>query len=474
LRVLFIEPPKEYWFVMGEYLPPPLGILGLAAYLERSNNGYEIKVLDCQAERLDWHGLEKRIESFQPDVGAPSSLSTCNAYTAIRAVEVAKKVNPDTVTVVGGQHFTATAQESLETYPELDVIVRGEGEETLADLVRTIENDGHLSGVEGISFRHDGQVVHNPCRKPIENLDDLPLPGYHFVGDHMNKYHFMQMVDPKKHYTLVEASRGCNEHCTFCSQWRFWGGAFRSKSPKRIADEFEYCHREFGSQFIWLVDDNFGFGERMDGLCDEIIRRGLSEEILWFLQARSDDIITHQSVLPKMRRAGNRWVLTGLENNSPQTLEGWRKTIRPSDSKTAIALLKRNDIFSQGTFIIGERKDTHESLEAFRNFVEDVDPDLAIFGVLTPYPGTETYEVAKRNGWLEDTNWANYDMVHAIMPTETLTRQEVQEELYKCYRRFYGSMKRRMTGIFSSNSFKRTTYRHMAGQSVLMILRNMF
>jgi anaerobic magnesium-protoporphyrin IX monomethyl ester cyclase len=192
------------------------------------------------------------------------------------------------------------------------------------------------------------------------------------------------------------------------------------------------------------------------------------------MQARSDDIIAYQHVLPKMRKAGNRWILTGLENNSTQTLQGWRKPIKPSDSKTAMNLLKRNDIFSQGSFIIGERKDTHESLEALRNFVDDVDPDIALFMVLTPYPGTEIYEAAKRNGWIEDTNWANYDMVHAIMPTETLTRHEVQEELYKCYRSFYGSTNRRIRGLFSLNSFKRKTYRYVANQVVLTTLRNMF
>jgi anaerobic magnesium-protoporphyrin IX monomethyl ester cyclase len=474
MRVLFVEPPKEFWFVMGEYLPPPLGILELAAYLERRNNGLEIRVLDCQVEKVDWYGLEKQIESFKPDVIAPSSLSTCNAYTVLRAVEVAKNVDPDIVTVAGGQHFTATAQESLERYPELDVIVRGEGEETFADLVQTIENRGHLSEVKGISFRHDGEVVHTTCRPPIENLDDLPLPGYHFVEDHMKKYRFTMMVGKKTPYALVEGSRGCHNHCTFCSQWRFWGGALRAKSPKRIANEFEYCHREFGSQFLWLADDNFGLGKRMDELCDEIIRRGLADDILWFMQARSDDIITHQDVLPKMRRAGNHWIMAGLENNSLQTLEGWRKTIKPSDAKTSMDILKRNDIFSQGTFIMGERKDTHESMEALRNFVDEVDPDLAIFMVLTPYPGTEIYEVAKQNGWIEDTNWANYDMVHAIMPTETLTKLEVQEELYECYRRFYGSMKRRIMGIFSSNRFKRTTYRYMASQGLLRAFRDLF
>ena len=117
LRILFVEPPKEYWFVMGEYLPPPYGILQLAAYLDQKHKDAQIQVLDCNAEGLDWDGLEKRIESFNPDMVASSSLATCNTYVTIRTLELAKKVNPNVLTVAGGQHFTVLAEESLRTYP---------------------------------------------------------------------------------------------------------------------------------------------------------------------------------------------------------------------------------------------------------------------------------------------------------------------------------------------------------------------
>ena len=106
--------------------------------------------------------------------------------------------------------------------------------------------------------------------------------------------------------------------------------------------------------------------------------------------------------------------------------------------------------------------------------MNDIDPDLAIFMILTPFPGTDLYEEANRKGWIEDYNWANYDMVHAVMPTETLTRKMVQEELYKCYREFYGSINRRLRGIFSSNKLKRITYRYMASQGLLRQLQSLF
>ncbi len=474
MKVLFIEPPKDFWFVMGEYLPPPLGILQLAAYLESQNKYVDIEILDCQAEKVDWRGLEKRIESSSPNIVASSALSTCNAYSILRTIETAKKVDPSILTLVGGQHFTATAQESLEICPEIDIVVRGEGEQTLDELVRTLERKDSLTGIRGISLRHKGEIIHTPGRALIENLDDLPFPGYHFVREHMKKYHFTMMAGKKTGYALIEGSRGCPHRCTFCSQWEFWGGKFRTKSPNRIAEEIEYCHREFGSRFLWLTDDNFGLGKPTQELCNEIINRGLADEIMWFMQARYDDVIKCRNILPKMRKSGNLWIMMGLESNDKETLKNFRKDLNPSNAKQAMNLLKKNDIFSQATLIIGDRKDSHESIDGLRKFVNEADPDLAIFMTLTPFPGTEIYEDAKRNGLIEDSNWANYDMIHAIMPTEYLSKGEVQEELYECYRNFYGSIKRRITGLFSPNIFKRRTYGYLASQGILKALRDLF
>ena len=242
------------------------------------------------------------------------------------------------------------------------------------------------------------------------------------------------------------------------------------KSPKRIADEIEYCYREFGSRFLWLTDDNFGLGGVTNELCEEITHRGIADDVMWFMQVRCDDIVEHGDLLPKVRKAGNHWMLVGLESHSPEVLNAFNKSINPAQAKQAMNLLKKNDIFAQATFVIGERRDSHESIGRLREFVNDVDPDLAIFMVLTPFPGTDLHEDAQRNGWIEDTNWAHYDMVHAVMPTENLSREEVQGELYDSYRSFYGSMKRRFKGLFSPNTLKRRTYRYLASQGLLKAL----
>jgi anaerobic magnesium-protoporphyrin IX monomethyl ester cyclase len=148
--------------------------------------------------------------------------------------------------------------------------------------------------------------------------------------------------------------------------------------------------------------------------------------------------------------------------------------MRRERAKEAVDLLKRNEILCQGTFIIGARGDSHESIEKLRNYVDWLNPDLATFMALTPFPGTDVYETAKRNGWIEDSDWRNYDMIHAIMPTEHLTREEVQKELIECYRSFFGSWTRRYTGLFSKNPIMKRTYQYLARKAIMASLQSLF
>ncbi len=474
MKALFIEPPKDIWFVMGEYLPPPYGIIQLAAYLEKAAPNIQLEIMDCNAEKIDWKLMETRIAASNPDVVACASLATCNTYAVVKTLETAKRISPKALTVTGGQHFTATAQDSLQRYPELDVIVRNEGEQTLAELVKARQVGAGFQNIAGISYRNGGEVVHNPSRPLIENLEDLPYPGYHLVKDLMPKYHFSVMSGKNAPYALIEGARGCNHQCTFCTQWRHWQACWRLKPAKRIAEEIAYCSREFGSKMIWLTDDNFGTGQRPTEIAEEIIAKQLPDDMTWFVQARCDDIIRNKDLLPRLAKSGLNWVLLGVENSNPATLDYFKKGITPNDAKTAVKLLQDNGIFAHAMVIIGNRKETHQSIRQLREFANDLDPDFIMFGILTPFPGTEVYVEAESNGWIEDRNWSHYDMIHAIMPTETLSTHQVQEELYGCYRSFYGSWNRRFQGLFSSNPMKRRTFRHMATWGVIGKIKSMF
>ncbi|MBN1109245.1 MAG: radical SAM protein [Methanomassiliicoccales archaeon] len=472
LRLLFVEPPKDYWFLMGEYLPPPTGLLILAAYVEREVPDIEIQVLDCQAQKRGWGGVAECIEDFSPHVVAASGF-TCNAYGCVRVAQEAKRIDPRTLTVLGGVHFTALPEESLLDFPEVDLIVRGEGEVTLVDLLRRWGKGEGFGDVAGISFRGNGTVVHNPGRPLIPDLDSLPYPAYHLVEEHLDRYHFSMMAGKNTQYLIMEGSRGCSHRCSFCTQWRHWNGVWRTKSPKRIAQEMEFLHDEYGGRFLWLTDDNFDYAHRGRELYEELRGRPFIDDISWFFQARTDDIAQNPEVAGRLREVGNTWILMGVESGSQERLEEFGKGERVGDAYRAVETLRRNDILSQAMLVIGSREDTHRSIEATRDFAEELGSDITIFSVLTPFPGTAVHEMADRNGWIEDRNYANYDMVHAIMPTASLTRREVQEELLECYQRVYGSVANNLRGVFSSNVIKKRAYRHMAGKRVIGKLRRL-
>lgn len=470
--LLFVEPPRNFWFVMGEYLPPPSSLLILAAYVERELPGLDIDIVDCQADGLDWKGLEKHIESIEPTYVLTSGFTT-NAYTCARTCEIVKTVNQNIVTIVGGIHFSFTAEESLRNYPEIDYIVRGEGEQTVINLIKTVQNNGKLSDVQGISYRKNNTIVHNPTRPLMENLDTLPYPAYHLVERNLKRYHFTMMAGRNTPYMILEGARGCEHQCSFCTQWKHWGSKWRTKSAKRIADEIEFLHDTYGGVFLWLADDHMRLSQRGKKLYEELRQKQCKDAIMLFFQARIDDIAQHPHLIGNLRQVGTYWILCGVETNSQEMLHEYKKGIKTQDAYQAMQILKQKDIFSQAMFVIGARRDTHESIEQLRQYSLDLSPDIAIYTALTPFPGTIYYETARKNGWIEDTNYANYDMAHAIMPTETLTRKEVQEELWRCYRSFYGSLTRGIAGILAKNKLKRTMYQHMAGQYVLEKFRRL-
>ncbi len=471
-KVLFVEPPREYWFVMGEYLPPPTTLLILAAYLQRELPDLEIEVIDCQAQRISWDKLPNHIESNQPDIVLTSGF-TCNAYSCARTAEISKKINQDIITVVGGIHFSFVPEESLIDFPEIDIIIRGEGERTLVQLIQTINKEGKLGDIKGISTRHKGKIINTPPQPLISNLDTLPYPAYNLVENNIKQYHFTMMAGRNTQYMVLEGSRGCEYKCTFCTQWNHWQGIWRTKSIKRIADEIEYLNDTFGGVFLWFTDDHINLKARGKKLYEELRHRKCKEDIMLFLQARTDDVAKNAQIVKNLRSVGTYWIMCGVENNSPETLKEYKKGTKNQDATITMKILRDNDIFSHAMFVIGNRSDTNVSIQNLREFSYNLKPDFAIYTALTPFPGTHYFNLAKQNGWIHDNNYTHYDMAHAIMPTETLSKQEVQEELWRCYQNFYGSYRRNIAGVFSKNKLKRILYRHMAGQHVLTKLRRL-
>jgi anaerobic magnesium-protoporphyrin IX monomethyl ester cyclase len=237
--------------------------------------------------------------------------------------------------------------------------------------------------------------------------------------------------------------------------------------------EMTHLRDDLGAGFIWLTDDNFEYGKRSEDLAQELEAQGFDDSIPWFFQSRTDSIAKNPDKVAKLRKVGNIWQLIGVENGSPQALQDFKKGASVNDAMEAVRILKENDIVAQAMMVIGSRKDDHASIKALREFALELDPHMAIFSILTPFPGTEVYQEARMNGWIEDDNFGHYDMVHAIMATEALSRAEVQEELLACYKEFFGTPVKALRGVFSSNEIKKRCFRHLAGKRVLGTLRQL-
>jgi len=448
MRVLLVDPPKPRWWLLADTVMPPIGLAYIAGYLRAM--GLWVRVVDCTALRWDWERLREAISRLEPDVvgvGGP----TCYAKRALEVLRIAKEeLGPDVLTVAGGPHFTFTAEESLLENPFLDVVVLGEGELTMYELVRAFGRGEALGSVKGIAFRDElGRVVRTGERQLIEDLDALPFPAWDLLP--MERY---RLVAWGKRATMLVSSRGCPFKCSFCSERIFWRNVWRPHGPKRVVDEMELVVKRYGKDLIWFGDDTFNLSRtRNVAICKEIIERGL--KVAWGIEARADLIARDKDIIGLMKDAGLFWVLIGVEAASDAELRRLGKGSTLSQVREAFKVLKDHDIITQAMFIIGERYDTRETILAKERLAEELDADFAIFTPLTPLPGTPLYELAEREGWIEVRDWSKYDLAHAIMPTETLSRREVEALMVLCYKRFFLRPLKLLRGLTSRNPYRR-------------------
>jgi anaerobic magnesium-protoporphyrin IX monomethyl ester cyclase len=394
------------------------------------------------------------------------SHASCNAYKTVRTLALAKRIDPEIITIAGGFHFTLLDEESLNEYPEIDLIVRYEGEKALIEVLAYFKTHGikkeGLKDIKGISFRSNGNQFRRTIDNPPltgEELDMLPYPAYHKVP--LEKYHFAMMSDNP--YVILEGARGCTHNCTFCSQQIFYRRHYATKSVTRIAEEMEWMYHDLGRRFFWFADDNFcnGSPKLIAELCREMKSRGITgENSEWFAQMRVDSIINvGDEGLARMNRAGNYWQLVGAESPFKEVLDLYQKGIQGTQTVEAIRLLKKNNILAQLMLVLGHEYETRESIKKTMIWATDiVKPDLIISMLLTPYPGTPMYEDLKKKNRIIDFNWTKYDMIHGVCDMEYLSARDLQEELYHAYRHVFDKWKIRFQGILSRNKYKRRIY----------------
>lgn len=460
MKVLLVEPPKKPWEMMGDFIAPPLGLAQLAAVLEADR--VPVEIVDCNASRLTWDDLEQAIADTQPTLVGASAMTTF-LPTAGRVMQMAKGIDQDIVTMVGGPHVTFMTEETLNTHPEIDIVGLGEGERVIQGLVQALDAGSDLTQVPGIGFRKNGQLVQTPLPDPVD-LDELPLPAYHLLP--MQAYYFIVF----EKFCTVLASRGCPYNCVFCAERGFWGPGWRPRDPELVGDELELLYRKHGRESIWFGDDCFNVdGEHMAQICEEILRRDL--KLNWYYQGRADLLIKHQEHLPLMRRAGNLMAQIGIEADSDQELRDMRKSLTGEQVKEAIDLLRENDIVCQGMMILGTRQDDANSMLRKMEYLKWLDVDFPVFTIYTPFPGTEAYEEAKAEGWLETDDYALYDMAYPIISTEHLTRKQVIGLYNRSFASFYTDPAMMARGFLSTMRWKRVIWRYMLAFAAKLYLR---
>ena len=443
-KVALVNPPTiKGVFHHHPYLP--IGLAYLAAVLEANEN--EVLVLDCLASDIDHEKLKEKLSSFEPNLIGISSMTPMVPSTML-AAKAAKEACLDATVVLGGPHATFMDREILTQESSVDVIVRGEGELTLLELTQKIAGQESIGGVDGITFRKNGQPIQNQTRPYIQNLDELPYPAYkHFSLD---KYRlFGKLVFP------VITSRGCPFQCSFCTTSRILGKQYRARRPKNIVDELELLKNEYHADSFTFYDDTLTLDkQRIFEICDEIKTRKIV--IPWDCQTRVDQV--SKEILAKMKETNCQQVFFGVESGCQTILDAVNKRTTVEQNEKAIRMAKEAGLFVSISIIIGYPGETKDMLKQTLDFIRRAEPDDVYLCVATPYPGTELRRVVEQMGLKMSTDWSRYDTVTPVFENPNLPDAETKELRKNFYDSYY-SPKYVLRHMFQHNFYGRVMAR---------------
>jgi len=383
----------------GRVLRAPDWLAYATAVLERNN--LNVKLIDMVAEDKTKEDLRKLIIKEMPDFVVLDS-TTPSIYSDIECASIIKEVNKDIKIIMVGPHISALPDETLkEANGAIDVACIGEYDYTVKDV---IENFSNLENVKGICYISNGKIIRTPKRPLIEELDNLPFPAWHHLD-------LMKYFDGGKLYPYIDiiSGRGCPNLCIFCLWPQVMHGTYyRMRSPKNVVDEIEYdlklCPKIKKGEFFF-EDDTFTVNKkRAIEICEEILRRNL--KITFSVNARVDT--ADLEMFKIMKRAGCRELLVGFESGVNEILEKSNKKIRVEQSYEFIRLAKEAKLAVHGCFVIGLLYETEDTAKETIKFALSLGCDTVQFSGAVPFPGTVFYEIAKKNNWLNTSNWRDW------------------------------------------------------------------
>ncbi|MFH1202735.1 MAG: radical SAM protein [Candidatus Omnitrophota bacterium] len=372
---------------------PSLGLAHIASFI--SSNKVDVTLYDFDMLAVDMSYIRALLEKKSPDMVGISFL-TANRHVAFEIARIAKSLSA--FVVAGGPHITFTAQETLRGISAFDVAVVGEGEITMGELLQYLEKKKNLEDISGIAYRKNGNIVLNPTRPLLQDINILPEPAWHLLP-----------IAEYPEYALM-GTRGCWEGCIFCNSPAFWQKKIRYILPQRLVDWAEHLTKDYGKKTIRFRDDYFtGNKKWVLAVCEEILRRKL--KIRWECQGRVDHV--DSEVFKMMRKAGCYKISFGVESGNERILAYIHKNINRDDVKQAIQLARKCGFEQIVTlFMLGHPTETLQTLEETYRFALELRADLVSFKPTDIFPGTQLYTYAIQNGvlplnfnWLEKGIW---------------------------------------------------------------------
>ncbi|MBW6487406.1 MAG: B12-binding domain-containing radical SAM protein [Syntrophobacterales bacterium] len=408
MKVAIVAPP----YPLEEAPAPPLGVTYVAAAFEAA--GAEVRIFDYIVSRYSPEKLRVQLDDFCPDVLGATSV-TLNFPGAAEIVCEAKRIRPSLVTMMGGPHVSFTAERSLHAYPGIDIIVIGEGEETIAELMATGMSHQKMDGIRGIAYRVDGGIKVNEPRPFIEDIDALPLPARHLLP--LSRYQALGFS------ISIITSRGCPYSCIFCQGRRMVGNIVRKRSPSLVVDEIAQII-SYGIDRINVADDLFvSSPKRVKEVCDEIIRRKL--RFSWSAFARVNTV--DKETLLLMRETGCDSISFGVETGNPEMMTRIRKMITLDQVRHAVSLCREVGIIPHTSFIAGLPGETPATLRETEEFASRLG-SLYGYHLLAPFPGTTVREeVEKYDLEIMTDDWTKYDANKAIVRTAALAPADLDK-----------------------------------------------
>ncbi len=426
-KILFITPPYHCGVVEVAGSWPPLAFIYLAAQARKA--GWEAEVYDAMTLRHKYKEIEKKLKRTEFDVVALTSI-TPTFPDSLKVCELAKKVKPECVTIMGGVHPTFSYEEIFaDADCGLDYIICGEAETALFQFLENFDDLAARHRTPNLSFRQDDTIIANPRLCFHDDLDALET-AWDVLDWDMYKYY----VIPDSRLGAISTSRGCDHSCTFCSQQKFWEKSWRGRRPEKIVEEMLYLNQTFGLN-VFLFTDEYPTkdGERWERLLDLIIASDLDIYIL--METRVEDIVRDERFLDKYRRAGIIHVYVGAEATDQEMLDRIKKEISISESRRAIELIAEYDMISETSFVLGMPDETKESIEETFRIACEFNPDFAHFLAITPWPYSDFYQEVKDS--IEIFDYSQYNLIEPIIKPNNMTLPQIDLAIIDCYRRFY-------------------------------------